>query len=248
MINKNNNSNSTNREPLVDITNMVAKSPCMKPSTQTPDDLLNCNDGKVDGGEICNNHNLVHLDGMRKKRKEMCSISPIIRRKRRRCDQLVTIRNPETPRLGKKQQPAVKPRGINTIARTIKRNPRYKTMRNHVQQIAEHCANTQRCPICSHKIVIDGLAIRTAIDHLHVMEDDNDVCAFRDLLCQYCNTTEGQSLKDSLKTETTHVDIWMKKRFGGILTPKSKEIVRPRMESLLSKGHSITPLLFDRDD
>lgn len=158
---------------------------------------------------------------------------------------MVSACNPYTPRMGREQDATVRPRGKMTIHKAINTNPKYKTMRLEVESISKHCAETKRCPICLHRIEINGKAIRTAIDHLHEMEDHEVVCAFRALLCQRCNTTEGQALKEANKNGTDHVEVWMRKRFGGELTPKSKSIVKPRMVSLLSKGRSITPILFD---
>lgn len=158
---------------------------------------------------------------------------------------MVSACNPYTPRMGREQDATVRPRGKMTIHKAIKRNRKYKTMRLEVESISKHCAETKRCPICLHRIEINGKAIRTAIDHLHEMEDHEVICAFRALLCQRCNTTEGQALKEAIENDTDHVEVWMRKRFGGELTPKSKSIVKPRMVNLLSKGRSITPILFD---
>jgi hypothetical protein len=175
----------------------------------------------------------------RKRETHHTNHSPKNRRK------MVSARNLKTPRLGSKQKTKGKRRGEETIHKTIMKNPKYKTMRAEIEHIAKYCAKVERCPICSHQFEIDGEAIRTAIDHLHEMEDHEVICAFRALLCQRCNTTEGQALKEAIENGTDHVEVWMRKRFGGELTPKSKSIVKPRMVNLLSKGRSITPILFD---
>ena len=182
------------------------------------------------------------LKRKRKREPHQTNHSPHSPKNRRK---IVSVRNPDTPRLGSKQKAKGKRRGEETIRKTIMMNPKYKTMRAEIERIAKYCAKVERCPICSHQFEIDGEAIRTAIDHLHEMEDHEVICAFRALLCQRCNTTEGQALKESLEKGSDHVEAWMRKRFGGELTPKSKNIVRPRMESLLSKGRSITPILFN---
>lgn len=211
----------------------------MKQPTQTIE-ATNINTGMVEGcgkGNCIISKSVTGSGPLKRKRK-----SPLNHRSKRskRSRKIVTARNPGTPRMGKEQKRTISPRGIESFRVAIKKNPKYRTMKKHVEIIARSCVETERCPICSHRIEIDGRAIRTAIDHLHEMEDHEVVCAFRALLCQRCNTTEGQALKESIEQGTDHVEVWMRKRFGPV-TPKSKEILRPRMEGLLAKGKDPIP-------
>lgn len=162
--------------------------------------------------------------------------------KSRKLKKRVSGRNVGTPRIGKSKNFVRDERTKSAFKRNIKRNGKYRNMRPFVDDIAADCANTERCITCQHRITENGKSILTAIDHFHDTESDMSVCSYRGVLCQHCNTTEGQALVESQKTGDDHAEIWARKILGGSPTPITKNILVSRMKDHLKKGKSTDPL------
>jgi len=101
-------------------------------------------------------------------------------------------------------------RGVETLKKCIRRNPKYKNMRPNIDEVVKDFLATKNCWICYRGFLTPKKrhCLRDAIDHNHDLEKTEE-CCYRGRLCDDCNKAEGigKRAARSSKTKSTHAEL-----------------------------------------